>query len=114
MTRKKPAFTLLELLTVIGILTLLIGILVPSLSAARRQAKANACLSALSGLGKSFVVYLNENDGRQILHVAFGSVLTDATLGPALNELLAAEPETHRGVLREHFGKHLTALRRGM
>jgi hypothetical protein len=59
-------------------------------------------------------VYLSEDDGRQILHVTFGSVLTDATLGPALSELLVAEPETHREVLREHFGKHLKALRRGM
>jgi hypothetical protein len=59
-------------------------------------------------------VYLNEDDGRQILHVTFGSVLTDATLGPALTELLVAEPETHRDVLREHFGTHLKALCRGM
>jgi hypothetical protein len=59
-------------------------------------------------------VYLNENGGRQILHVTFGSVLTDAALGPAVKELLVDEPETHRDVLREHFGKHLKALRRGM
>ncbi len=59
-------------------------------------------------------IYLNENDGRQILHVTFGSVLTDESLGPALREVLAAEPNTHRQVLAEHFGQHLTALARGM
>jgi hypothetical protein len=59
-------------------------------------------------------VYLNQNDGRQVLHVTFGSVVTDSTLGPALRELLEAEPETHRAVLVEHFGKHLKALCRGM
>ena len=62
MARRKPAFTILEILTVIGILTLLIGILLPSLSAARRHAKANVCLSTLSGIGTAFTVYLNEND----------------------------------------------------
>lgn len=59
--RRLTAFTLIELLTVIAILTLLIGILVPSLSAARRQAKANVCLSKMKGIATAFVVYLNEN-----------------------------------------------------
>jgi len=59
--RRPSAFTLIELLAVIAILTLLIGILVPSLSAARRQAKANVCLSKMKGIATAFVVYLNEN-----------------------------------------------------
>lgn len=62
MTRQKPAFTLLELLTVIAILGMLMSILIPSLSAARRHAKANVCLSNLKGIGTGFVVYLNENE----------------------------------------------------
>ena len=59
-------------------------------------------------------LYLNEDDGRQILHVTFGSVLTDAQFGPAIHQLLAAEPQTHREVLAEHFAKHLRALQQGM
>lgn len=59
--RKHRAFTILELLTVIAILALLMGILVPSLSAARRQAKANVCISKLKGLALGFSVYMNEN-----------------------------------------------------
>lgn len=59
-------------------------------------------------------LYLNEDDGRQILHVTFGSVLTDAQFGPAIHQLLAAEPQTHREVLAEHFRKHLRALKQGM
>lgn len=58
-------------------------------------------------------IYLDENDGRQILHVTFGSVLTDAVLGPAFHECLKANPDTHREILLGHFGKHLDALRRG-
>lgn len=62
MIRPKPAFTLLELLTVVGIIALLIGILVPALSSARAHAKANVCISHLKGIGTGFEVYLNEND----------------------------------------------------
>lgn len=62
MRRRHRAFTILELLTVIAILGLLMAILVPSLSSARRSAKTNVCLSHLKGIGNSFVVYLNENE----------------------------------------------------
>jgi len=59
-------------------------------------------------------MYLDENNGRQILHVTFGSVLTDSTLGPALRDVLVAHPQTHREVLSRHFGKHLKALASGL
>lgn len=59
-------------------------------------------------------MYLDENDGRQILHVTFGSVLTDSALGPALRDVLVAEPQTHREVIARHFGKHLKALCSGL
>ncbi|MEM9883545.1 MAG: tagaturonate epimerase family protein, partial [Planctomycetota bacterium] len=52
--------------------------------------------------------------GRQILHCTFGSVLTDATLGPAVRACLEAHPDTHRDILDDHFGRHLDALRSGM
>lgn len=60
MNRQKRGFTLIELLTVIAILTLLIAILIPSLTSARRSAKANVCLAGLKGIGNAFSVYLNE------------------------------------------------------
>lgn len=59
-------------------------------------------------------LYLDQDDGRQILHVTFGSVLSDTALGPALRDVLAAHPETHREVLTLHFGKHLKALCKGL
>lgn len=52
--------------------------------------------------------------GRQILHCCFGTILTDAELGPALIECLKANPGTYEEVLALHFGKHLDALRAGM
>ncbi|MBI3835841.1 MAG: type II secretion system protein [Planctomycetes bacterium] len=59
--KRYRAFTLLELIVVIGVMTLLIGILVPSLSSARRQAKGNACISQLKGVASGVTVYLSEN-----------------------------------------------------
>lgn len=53
------------------------------------------------------------NPGRQILHCTFGSVLTDATLGRAVRDVLVAHPDTYKEVLAVHFAKHLEALRAG-
>ena len=52
--------------------------------------------------------------GRQILHCTFGSTLTDPTLGPAVKNLLAAHVSTYTEILREHFVRHLQALKAGM
>lgn len=51
--------------------------------------------------------------GRQILHCTFGSVVTDAELGPAIRELLAANQSAYDEVLRDHFVRHLRPLRAG-
>ncbi len=64
MRKRNRAFTLIELLVVISIIALLISILLPSLSAARAQAKSAVCLSNLKRLGTSTAIYLLDNNGR--------------------------------------------------
>ncbi len=64
--RSRSGFTLIELLVVVGIISTLIGIIVPTVSRARAQAAATVCSSNLRTVGQGIVMYANDNRDRLV------------------------------------------------
>jgi len=58
------AFTLIELLVVIAIVAALIGLLLPSLGAARDAGRSTECVSGMRQMGYFTHQFVNDNDGR--------------------------------------------------
>lgn len=60
------AFTLVELLVVIGIIAVLISVLLPALNKARQQAQVTACMANMKQLMNAWVMYANDNRGQLV------------------------------------------------
>lgn len=76
--RRRCAFTLIELLVTIAIIALLIGILLPALSAARESGKALKCLANMRTLGQGVTLYAGDFDG----HLPLSSYTTGNGFSP--------------------------------
>ena len=62
-TSRKKAFTIIELLTVMSIIVILIGVLVPALNNVRRYAKKVKQKAQFNAIQAAIELFNNENDG---------------------------------------------------
>src|SRR3954466_4132151 len=83
--RRNKAFTLVELLVVIGIIALLISILLPALGRARRSANTLKCLSNLRQVGSAFQLYAADFKGT--IPVVRQDTLDDGSVNPPTNNI---------------------------
>ena len=78
--KRQRAFTLVELLVVIGIIAVLIAVLLPALNKARSQAQTVQCMANLRSIGQGLQLYAIAN--KQSL--PYGDYL-DPTYGYTIN-----------------------------
>ncbi len=90
--RRSAAFTLVELLVVIGLIALLISILLPAISAARNRGQEIACGSNARQLNVAWQMYADNNQGRLPGSSTYGQAdwVRTPTSGPETEADLAA------------------------
>jgi prepilin-type N-terminal cleavage/methylation domain-containing protein/prepilin-type processing-associated H-X9-DG protein len=81
------AFTLVELLVVIGIIAALIAILLPALNWARASSRRVACRSNLRQVGQAFTMYMDTSKGKLPLVNTMPSLQPPINPGPSMPEL---------------------------
>lgn len=79
--RNRAAFTLVELLVVIGIIAVLIGVLLPALAKARESANALKCASNLRSVGQGLALYVAQYKGTLPTSYLYRGMTLDVSSG---------------------------------
>jgi prepilin-type N-terminal cleavage/methylation domain-containing protein/prepilin-type processing-associated H-X9-DG protein len=92
---RKHAFTLVELLVVIGIIAVLIGILLPALNRARKSARQVQCLSNMKQITTAMVMWSGEHHGWMVGRAGGAIGYTDPDGAPNGGPPPAKDPVTN-------------------
>ncbi len=65
-SRARHGFTMVELVIVLAVVSVLAGLIIPSLMKARNQAAAAQCLDNCRALGQAFVRYSHDHEGQLV------------------------------------------------
>ncbi|MBN1437230.1 MAG: DUF1559 domain-containing protein [Sedimentisphaerales bacterium] len=94
-SRLRHGFTLIELLVVVSIIALLISILLPSLSQARRQAKRAVCMSGMRQLGIGLLEYQMDYEEYPYERIKFEGIVFGEGLSALWTLGLITDPEAY-------------------
>jgi prepilin-type N-terminal cleavage/methylation domain-containing protein len=76
--RESRGYTLVEILVVIGIISVLAGLVIAGLAPTRERSRETVCISNLHQYGRAFEMYRSDYEG---VEAALGSTVTYAQLG---------------------------------
>jgi prepilin-type N-terminal cleavage/methylation domain-containing protein/prepilin-type processing-associated H-X9-DG protein len=100
----RPAFTLVELLVVVGIIAVLISLLLPALTRARDTVRTVQCASNLRAINQAIIAYSASNDGALVTTGLSGQIPSNWVFWQSSRDI-------NQSALARYLGKRDEGLR---